>query len=186
MIKPFVLTVSHRKIRYNTHSMNQLVIIAHDIRSTHNVGSLLRTAECLGVEHVYLTGYSPYPSLPNDSRLPHIHKKLSKDIHKTALGAEHLIDWSHEDDIFELIQRLKNDSYSVVALEQTAQSIPLPEYLPSKKLCIILGREVEGIDHTLISACDAAIEIPQAGQKESLNVVQAAAIAIYHCTACKT
>ena len=66
-------------------------LIVHDVRSTHNVGSLLRTADGLGVRHVYFTGYTPYPVKENDTRLPHISTKLTKDIHKTALGAEQTV-----------------------------------------------------------------------------------------------
>lgn len=161
--------------------MNTIVVVAHDMRSTHNVGSLLRTAECLGAKHVYLTGYTPYPTVTDDMRLPHIHQKLSRAIHKTALGAEQLIAWSHEENIFELIADLRYQGYTIAGLEQAKDSLRLPGYSSPSRLCIILGREVEGIETTLLASCDVTLEIPQTGQKESLNVIQAAAIAIYHC-----
>jgi len=157
-----------------------IVLIAHDIRSTHNVGSLLRTAEGLGVSHVYFTGYTPYPQLAaGDTRLPHIAQKLGRQIHKTALGAEQLVDWSHAEDITALLRQLKTQGYSVVALEQSEHSVELPDYRSPEKVALLLGREVEGVDPALLAQCDVNLEIPMFGQKESFNVVQAAAMALY-------
>jgi 23S rRNA (guanosine2251-2'-O)-methyltransferase len=161
--------------------MREIVLIAHDIRSTHNVGSLLRTAECLGVSHVYLTGYTPYPISEHDTRLPHIAKKIASQIHKTALDAEELIPWSHAEQVETVITDLQSQGFTVVALEQTPTSHAISSWMPPDKLALLLGREVEGVDPTVLRYCDTAIVIPQFGSKESLNVVQAAAIALYHC-----
>lgn len=162
--------------------MRSLIVIAHDIRSTHNVGSLLRTAEGMGVERVIFTGYTPFPTLPHhDPRLPHISDKLTKDIHKTALGAESLVPWSHQPDVVQTLQMLATQGYQIAALEQHPTSITLPAYRPPEKLAILLGREVEGIDPALLAHCNDILEIPMFGQKESFNVVQAAAMVLYHC-----
>lgn len=158
-----------------------IVVIAHDIRSTHNVGSLLRTCEGLGIRHVYLTGYTPYPALmADDTRLPHIARKLSQQIAKTALGAEALVSWSHYDDVAACITHLRADGYTIVGLEQTATSVSLPEFEPSQKIALLLGREVEGIAPEILALCDATVQIPMLGHKESFNVVQAAAMTLYH------
>lgn len=157
----------------------KVVLIAHDIRSTHNIGSLLRTGECLGVERVYISGYSPYPSVPNDERLPHIHQKLTAQIHKTALGAESLVPWERQPDLPALIRKLRGNGYTVAALEQAPGSTDISSWIPPDKIAILLGREVEGVEDALLKLCDYAVEIPLFGQKESLNVVQAAAIALY-------
>lgn len=154
-------------------------MIAHDIRSTHNVGALLRTAECMGAS-VYFTGYTPYPASEDDGRLPHERAKLTKQIEKTALGATELVEWAHHDDITALLTELRSDGHEIIALEQTTSSIELPAFAPGDKVAILLGREVEGIAPELVALCDTAVEIPQFGQKESLNVVQAAAMALYH------
>jgi tRNA G18 (ribose-2'-O)-methylase SpoU len=160
--------------------MRDLVVIAHDIRSTHNVGSLLRTAEGLGVGHLYFSGYTPFPHLAEgDPRLPHIAAKLDRQIAKTALGAETLVPWSRAEDVLQLIARLKADGYQVIALEQTNHSIQLPDYHPTERVALLLGREVEGVDAAVLAACDQTLEIPMFGQKESFNVVQAAAMALY-------
>lgn len=160
--------------------MRQIVVIAHDIRSCHNVGSLLRTADGLGIETVFLTGYTPYPPLEaNDPRLPHLAAKIGRQIHKTALGAEASVDWQQVSDVTTVLSKLKTAGYRIVALEQTAGSIALPSYQPPAKIALLLGREVEGIASDLLSQVDDTVEIPMSGAKESFNVVQAAAMALY-------
>lgn len=159
--------------------MREIVVIAHDIRSTHNVGSLLRTCEGLGVSHVYFTGYTPYPASDLEDRLPHIAAKLTAQIHKTALDAETLIPWSRPESVEACIAHLKDNGFEIVGLEQESKSTPLPEYHPPQKVALVLGREVEGIAPELLKLCDTAIEIPMFGRKESFNVVQAAAMALY-------
>lgn len=161
--------------------MRQIIVIAHNLRSTHNVGSLLRTAEGLGVEMVYLTGYTPHPAVPNDQRLPHEVQKINRAIHKTALGAENTQRWQYQTDVQALIAQLQQDGYHVCALEQSKTSTPLPGYHPAARTALLLGREVEGIEPELLAQCDDILEIPMFGAKESFNVVQAAAMALYHC-----
>jgi len=161
--------------------MRDLVLIAHNLRSCHNIGSLLRTAEGLGVRKVYLTGYTPYPMAPNDTRLPHLAVKIDKQIHKTALDAEHQVTWEHAEDITVVLKALRSDGYIVAAVEQTKDSIALPDFKPSQKVALLMGREVEGVEPEVLAECDQALEIPMFGHKESFNVVQAAAMALYHC-----
>ena len=159
--------------------MRSIILIAHNLRSTHNVGSLLRTAEGLGVTKVYLTGYTPYPQLKTDKRLPHESAKTHAQIQKTALGAESLLTIEHIDDITTLLQSLKSDGYHICALEQDPKALPLAKFSPGPKITLIVGREVEGIEKELLSQVDSIIEIPMRGKKESFNVVQAAAMALY-------
>jgi tRNA G18 (ribose-2'-O)-methylase SpoU len=158
----------------------EIVVIAHDIRSTHNVGSLLRTCEGLGVQGVYFTGYTPYPRLSvEDPRLPHIAEKLDKQIHKTALDAEILVPWFVAEDVTSCIADLKDQGYVIAALEQSETSVPLPDFKAPPKIALLLGREVEGIEANLLAHCDVTLEIPMFGKKESFNVVQASAMALY-------
>lgn len=161
--------------------MTNIVLIAHNLRSTHNVGSLLRTAEGLGVEHVYLTGYTPYPEAPEDDRLPHLAAKIDKQIAKTALGAETSQSWSRREDVATVIHWLQADGYTIAALEQTPDSQSLPEFVVPKKIAILVGREVEGVEPEVLKLCNIALEIPMFGKKESFNVTQASAMALYHC-----
>ncbi len=159
--------------------MRQIIVVAHNMRSTHNVGSLLRTAEGLAVKQVYLTGYTPYPVVAQDERLPHLSAKLDKQISKTALGAEQYVDWHQEADINTVITRLRNDGYQIIGLEQTPSSVPLQTIQAPDKVALLLGREVEGLEQEVIDLCDLCVEIPMLGKKESYNVVQAAAMALY-------
>ena len=161
--------------------MREIVLIAHNIRSTHNVGSLLRTAEGLGVKTVYLTGYTPFPLKQSDPRLPHLVKKVDKQISKTALGAEQLVNWQHEESVNQVIKILKADGFSVCALEQTAESVNLTKFETPEKVAILVGREVEGIEPEVLRLCDKVLEIPMFGKKESFNVAQAAAMAMFYC-----
>lgn len=161
--------------------MRNIVIVAHNLRSSHNVGSLLRTAEGLGAVKVYLTGYTPYPIAKHDGRLPHIAAKVHKDIQKTALGAEQHLGWSYRSDVHAVIAALKNQGYSVCALEQTPDSVLLPAWDAPNNVALLVGREVEGVEHEVLAACDMAVQIPMFGKKESFNVVQAASMALYHC-----
>lgn len=161
--------------------MKQIVLIAHNLRSCHNIGSLLRTAEGLGVQLVILSGYTPYPMQKNDTRLPHVALKLTKQIHKTALDAEELVEWRHADNIKEEIATLKRQGFTIAAIEQASNSIHLPDFIVPDKIALLVGREVEGIEPEILAACDTILEIPMFGRKESFNVVQAAAMAMYHC-----
>ncbi len=156
-------------------------VIAHNLRSCHNVGSLLRTCDGLGVDTVYLSGYTPYPMMASDTRLPHIARKLHAQIQKTALGAEAQIRWQYVDDIETLIGSLKQQNIVIAALEQSPASQPLPGFIPPKKLAILLGNEVDGIDASLLKLADTILEIPMFGRKESFNVIEAASMAVYHC-----
>jgi 23S rRNA (guanosine2251-2'-O)-methyltransferase len=159
----------------------QLILVAHNLRSCHNVGSLLRTAEGLGVELVILSGYTPYPLLSKDSRLPHIALKLDMQISKTALGAEKTQPWCHYETFDEVLAFLKKEGYAVVAIEQASIATPLPDFLPGQKTALLMGREVEGVEPEILAQCNSIVEIPMFGSKESFNVVQAAAMALYHC-----
>ncbi len=161
--------------------MRDIVLVAHNVRSTHNVGSLLRTAEGLGVSKVILSGYTPHPQHANDRRLPHEAAKIAKQLDKTALGAQNMLTWEHHADVLPVLAKLKKDGYLIAAVEQADDAKLLPSYHPPQKIVLVVGREVEGIEAEVLDACDMTLEIPMYGKKESFNVVQAAAMALYHC-----
>ena len=156
-----------------------LVVVAHNIRSAHNVGSILRTCECLGVSEVVLTGYTPYPRLPGDTRLPHITDKLSRKISKTSLGAENHIRYTFHKDIHSYITRSRNNGFTILALEQSQSSTNLANFSLKNDSVLILGNEVDGIDEEVLKDCHQTLEIQMKGHKESLNVSVATGIAIY-------
>lgn len=164
--------------------MRQIVLIIHNVRSAHNVGSLLRSADGLGVKKVYLSGYTPYPQLPGDTRLPHIAKRMSGQIHKTALGAETNLQLKHIEDINGCLASLGQQNYTIVALEQTSTAVTLEEFRVPDKIALIVGSEVGGISRHILEKADIHIEIPMMGAKESFNVAVAGAIALYQLRYC--
>lgn len=139
--------------------------MAHNIRSLYNVGALFRTADGAGVSKIYLTGYTGQP--PRDQ------------ISKTALGAEETVPWEHYVDPLELIDKLKKEGVSIVALESTKDSVLYTDFKPNFPLCLIVGHEVEGVPDELLEKCDDVIHIPMRGVKESLNVTIAFGVAVY-------
>lgn len=157
----------------------EIIVIAHNLRSAHNVGSLFRTCEGMGIIKLYLTGYTPYPQLDSDERMPHIAKKVNAQIEKTALGAIDVLSWQKSDDINEVIREIKELGFVIAGLEQAKNSKELNNYKAPDKIALILGNEVDGIDDRTLKLCDEIIEIPMLGKKESFNVVQAAAMALY-------
>jgi tRNA G18 (ribose-2'-O)-methylase SpoU len=159
--------------------MQDIIVAAHNIRSTHNIGSIFRTCEGFGVEHLVLSGYSPYPTIPDDTRLPHVSSKVTARIAKTALGAESLVPFSHSSGLSNDLERYKKQGYKIVGLEQASGSTPLQSFVAPQKVVLILGEEVRGIDPALLKLCDQIIEIPMFGQKESFNVSVAFGIALY-------
>lgn len=164
----------------------QIIILVHNIRSTQNVGAILRTADCLGVEHVYASGYTPNLETRTDGSnlplLPHIHDRLARELHRSALGAEQTMPFSYSNSISQLIGQLKHDDFTVVGLEQSSRSIALPDYQPPIKIALLLGEEVHGLTPELIDQCDQLVEIPMFGHKESYNVAIATGIALYELT----
>lgn len=157
----------------------EVVLIAHDIRSCHNIGSLARSCDGFGVKTIYCTGYTPYIKSDNEDRLPHIRKKITADIHKTALGAEDSVDILHHPNFGELVISLKKQGFTVTALEQSSSSIPLKSFRAATKLALVLGTETTGLPADVLALCEQVLEIPMLGQKESLNVSVAGAIALY-------
>ena len=162
--------------------VRELVVIAHNIRSTYNIGAILRSCDGFGVAKVYCTGYTPYPTLPGDTRLPHIRQKTSRQIHKTALGAEASVAITHSEGLLPAINTLKSQGFTVVALEQHPKAVLLPGFVPPQKIALLLGEEVHGTPQEILAKCDSIVEIPMQGKKESFNVSVAAGIALYALT----
>lgn len=158
--------------------MRDIILIAHNIRSTHNVGAFLRTADGFGVGKIIFTGYTPYPTIDGDTRLPHFADKLTRQIHKTALGAELMVPFEYIEE--PPLTELKAQGYTIVGLEQDERSVLLPDYTVPQKVALLLGNEIDGIYPELREQCDALIEIPMQGGKESFNVSVATGIALYH------
>ena len=162
----------------------EMIVVLHNIRSCYNVGAILRTCEGFGAKKVILSGYTP--RVHDANLLPHLREKLDKEIHKTALGAENLLDVYSCDDIFLELKKLHKQGWQIVGLENNIDDVPLFSLCDNKlhnalsdKIVLVLGEEVNGISNSLYDIIDLFVEIPMKGQKESFNVSVAAGIALY-------
>lgn len=155
---------------------NKVVLILHNLRSAHNVGAIFRTAEAIGVQKIYLTGYTPAP-------LDEF-KRPNKEISKTALGAEQYVAWEKVVSLPKLLKELSIDNYQLVALEQAKNSLDYRQLKLTAKTAIIVGNEVTGLTPAILKHCDLIAEIPMRGRKESLNVAVATGIALFHWLKC--
>ena len=161
----------------------EIILGLHNIRSTYNVGAILRTAEGLGVSKVICSGYTPWFKKPG--LLPHLVSKLQRQIHKSALGAEEMLETDWTKDIVSELERLKELGYQIVGLENNLKgetvllSDPNCRAKLGDKVVLLLGEEVEGIPEELHDSIELFLEIPMKGQKESFNVSVAAGIALF-------
>lgn len=135
------------------------------------MGSIFRTADAAGVEKIYLVGYTPAP-LDRFGR----HRK---DFAKVSLGAEYTVPWVHRKTLANAVREIRMRGYTVAAVEQDARSVPLFDYKPPRKLALVFGNEVRGLSQANLKQCDAILEIPMYGRKESLNVSVAAGVALF-------
>jgi 23S rRNA (guanosine2251-2'-O)-methyltransferase len=144
-----------------------IIVVLDNIRSMHNVGSVFRTADAFLVKGIYLCGYTPQP--------PH------RDIHKTALGATETVDWRYFPTTVEAVRSLREEGYSVFAVEQTEGSISLQAFDAnhSGPLAVVFGNEVSGVGEEALARWNGSVEIPQWGMKHSLNISIAAGIVLW-------
>ncbi len=147
-------------------------LILENIRSAHNVGSMFRTADGAGVSKLFLIGYTPAP-LDRFGR-------VQPEIQKTSLGASREILWEHQPDIETVLQRLKEEGFTIVVVEQADTAISLRTFIVPEKVAYIMGNEIDGVSEAARQAADLIVEIPMLGTKESLNVSVAAGIILYH------
>lgn len=144
-----------------------LIIVLDNIRSLHNVGSVLRTADAFRLEAVYMCGITATPPSP--------------EIHKTALGAEDSVTWRYYEDTLQAVTELKAEGYTVLAVEQVEGSLKLGDFsfTPGQRYALVMGNEVKGVQQAVVDACDQALEIPQYGTKHSMNVSVTAGIVMW-------
>lgn len=153
--------------------MKEIAVLLHNIRSTHNVGSIFRTADGAGVKKVFLTGYTPAP----EDRFG----RPQKEIAKTALGAEQFIPWEYAKTPKATLSKLKRGEWTIVGVEQDARAQDYRSFKLEQRTLFIFGNEVQGLSKQLRDSCDFLIDIPMNGKKESLNVSVAAGIILFGC-----
>ena len=153
--------------QYKSKAKTPLIVVLDNIRSQQNTGSVFRTADAFRLEAVWLCGITATP--------PH------REIHRAALGATESVDWKYFSTTLEALGTLKKEGYAVIGIEQTDESISLEEYTPplNRKLAIVFGNEVSGLDDAILPLLDFCIEIPQFGTKHSFNVAVSAGIIIW-------
>lgn len=146
-------------------------IILHNVRSVYNVGSAFRTADALGIDKVFLTGYTPTPlDRFNQPR---------KDLAKVALGAEKTLAWEYVKNPAILIECLKREGVQCIAIEQSEKSVDYKKVRPKYPVAFLFGNEVSGVSKSLLSKMDVIAEIPMSGKKESLNVSVSLGVALF-------
>ena len=153
--------------KFNELDKIPLICVLDNIRSQHNIGSIFRTSDAFRIEELYLCGITATP--PN------------REINKSALGATESVKWQYFEHTLQAIEKLRNDGYTIVAVEQASGSIDLESYNhnPSTKVALVFGNEVNGVSDDVMEEVDVCIEIPQFGTKHSFNVSVTAAIVMY-------
>lgn len=154
------------------HNMKRSVFVVIDnLRSNHNVGSIFRTADALGVSKIYLCGTTPTPV---DK-----YGRPVGEIAKTALGAEKSIPWEYAKTTAGAIKKLKKTGAEIIAIEQSNNSLDYKKVKPRGDIAFVLGNEVDGVSKNILKLCDIVAEIPMKGGKESLNVAVAGGVAMF-------
>lgn len=145
----------------------RLVVVLDNVRSLHNVGSVFRTGDAFRVERIMLCGITATPP--------------SAEIHKTALGAEDVVEWQYFASTMDAVAALRSEGFKVFAIEQCEGSVALQDFVaePGTRYAVVLGNEVKGVQQEVVDASDGAIEIPQFGTKHSLNVSVTAGMVIW-------
>ncbi|MBR1406577.1 MAG: RNA methyltransferase [Bacteroidales bacterium] len=145
-----------------------IAVVLDNVRSAHNVGSAFRSSDAFKIDKIWLCGICATPP--------------SAEIHKSALGAEDSVPWEHADDTLEAVRRLREEGYTLVAVEQTVRSVKLDAFRPAPdtKYAVVFGNEVDGVRQDVVDACDFSLEIPQDGTKHSLNVSVSVGVILWH------
>jgi 23S rRNA (guanosine2251-2'-O)-methyltransferase len=151
--------------------MKKAYILLHDIRSVHNVGSIFRTSDALGITKIFLTGHTPTPL----DRFGN----PRKDFAKVALGAEKTVPWEYSENAEDVILKLKKEGLRIVAIEQSPAAVDYKKIVVDRDTLFIFGNEVEGVSKNILELADAIAEIPMKGAKESLNISVAFGAAMF-------
>lgn len=142
-----------------------VALLLDHVQSPFNVGSILRTAAALRVDHLWLVGDTASPTNAKTA--------------KTALGTQRYVEWTWHDSVAEAASAARAKGYRVVGLELTDDAVPLPDLAVGGPVCLVVGHEDRGLAPAALDACDVVTFIPQLGRVGSLNVATAAAIALY-------
>lgn len=159
---------------------NPLVFVLHNIRSLQNVGLFFRLADAIRAEKIYLTGYTGYPKLENDTRRPGAIIHAENEINKTAIKLVPLIPWEQSNDPLLVLNSLKSQNYQIVSVEQTDKSVDYMLAAYRFPLALIFGHERTGVEDEILEKSDLVVHIPMLGLGNSHNVAMSGAVISYH------
>jgi tRNA G18 (ribose-2'-O)-methylase SpoU len=145
---------------------NPIYLLLDSVKSAHNVGTIIRLADAIMVEKVFICG---------DAALP-----PSKKVRKGSLGSENWVDWEHREDAVEAISELKAKGISIVTAEIATTSIDYRHADYQFPVCLVLGREDRGVSQEIVALSDVVVHLPMSGMVNSLNVSTVAAVLMYH------
>ena len=160
-----------------THEENQferktfpITLVCDHIYFQQNIGSLFRISEAFGVENIIFFGKD----------IPLTPRKINKTSRSTHLHVPHVLIENYT----ELQTYLTENSFEIIALEITSNSKPLKEVVipENKKIALLIGSEINGLSDDLLTISNQIVHINMFGKNSSMNVVQAASIALYELT----
>lgn len=154
-----------KKEEFFNKKRNEIYIILDSLKCTHNIGCILRLSDSLLIKKVYICGNTIIP--PN------------RGIKQGSRGAEKWVPWEYRESALDVVKELKNNGVEIVSIEVASNSIDYREYNPTKPVCLILGREFDGVSKELIEISDYCVHLPLLGMANSLNVSTACSVVMY-------
>jgi tRNA G18 (ribose-2'-O)-methylase SpoU len=140
-------------------------VVLDNLRSAFNVGSIFRVADAVRAAEVICCGYTCHP--------PH-HK-----LEQTSLGTDRSVPWRWCQETTAALAGLKSAGVRIVGIETVAGATPYDRIEWPLPVALVFGNEALGLCQDVLRLCDAFVEIPVSGFKNSLNVATAAAVTLY-------
>lgn len=157
-----------------------VIIIADNIRSLYNVGSLFRVADGVKLVAIYLCGITGHKRVKDDSRSEKVIIRCEKEIQKTGLTGVATIPFQYFEKTGDAVRTAKAKGYNVIGLERTDNSLDYRKAKYVFPLAVVLGHETKGVDDQLLKECGQVVHLPMRGEGISLNVATACGIFLYH------
>jgi tRNA(Leu) C34 or U34 (ribose-2'-O)-methylase TrmL len=139
--------------------------ILDNLRSSFNVGSIFRASDCLGVGELALCGITDKP--------PSV--KLSR----TAMGTIETVKWTYFETTKAAVEHFRARGWRVYAVETAHGAVSLSALSDYARTAFVFGNEEFGVSEEILALCDACVEIPMMGVKNSLNVSNCFSVVMY-------